>query len=323
MLALNILCSVAACVPIFWIGRRVGGVATGALAAWMWGAADGDHYSVSVGVGYVTGGATGGVDHGGDACTSGDVERVGLGRLRFAVGVRTDDESFAGGGAAVFYFCGRRCVRSVSDSAVADEGPVRWKHAAMALGIACCAAYRGRCAIIARCTRGCRCGTTLPLQLWLGNNNLYDPNYSGPVLANAAREDMRQYARVGEIAFMSAKGAEAREFISTHSGLYAELTWRRVLAFWTGLERPWSGFMEAESFGGAVGGGGECVYVGGDDLRAVGVVSTERGWTGGVLFAWVAAYPVVFYLTRTLLRYRNVIEAGDCGAGGSGDYGIF
>ena len=36
VLTLNILCSVAACVPIFWIGRRVGGVATGALAAWMW-----------------------------------------------------------------------------------------------------------------------------------------------------------------------------------------------------------------------------------------------------------------------------------------------
>jgi hypothetical protein len=27
-----------------------------------------------------------------------------------------------------------------------------------------------------------------------------------------------------------------------------------------------------------------------------------------VLVAWVAAYPIVFYLTRTLLRYRNVIE---------------
>ena len=34
--ALNILFSVAACVPIFWIGRRAGGVGTGAVAAWMW-----------------------------------------------------------------------------------------------------------------------------------------------------------------------------------------------------------------------------------------------------------------------------------------------
>jgi hypothetical protein len=29
---------------------------------------------------------------------------------------------------------------------------------------------------------------------------------------------------------------------------------------------------------------------------------------GLVLAAWVAAYPLVFYFTRTLLRYRNVIE---------------
>src|SRR5580704_11257371 len=36
VLVLNILCSVAACVPIFWIGRRVGGLATGAVATWMW-----------------------------------------------------------------------------------------------------------------------------------------------------------------------------------------------------------------------------------------------------------------------------------------------
>jgi hypothetical protein len=27
-----------------------------------------------------------------------------------------------------------------------------------------------------------------------------------------------------------------------------------------------------------------------------------------LLGAWVAAYPVVYYFTRTLLRYRNVIE---------------
>ena len=77
--------------------------------------------------------------------------------------------------------------------------------------------------------------STLPLQLWLGNNEVYDPHTTARVAANPEREDMRRYFREGEVAFMRSKGAEAQEFIGRHPGLYAELSVRRLAAFWTGL----------------------------------------------------------------------------------------
>jgi hypothetical protein len=38
------------------------------------------------------------------------------------------------------------------------------------------------------------------------------------------------------------------------------------------------------------------------------VLARRRVAEWWMLGAWVAAYPLVYYFTRTLLRYRNVIE---------------
>jgi 4-amino-4-deoxy-L-arabinose transferase-like glycosyltransferase len=302
VLVLNILCSVAACVPIFWIGRRVGGVATGALAAWMWALLPTaiiipyqwvwDTSLAALLLALITAATLS------PAATWGIFDWCGYGLLwGFAL---MTNPSLAAALPFLFLWAAVRSIR-------ADEQVVRWKHAGMALGIAvlCCVPWTVRNYRAFHTWVPLR--TTLPLQLWLGNNNLYDPDYSGPVAPNAAREDIRQYARTGEIAFMSAKGAEAREFISGHRGLYAELTWRRVMAFWTGLEHPWSGFFEAESLVVRV-----VVAVNVFTFLAmicgVVVLARRRVAEGLVLAAWVAAYPVVFYLTRTLLRYRNVVE---------------
>jgi hypothetical protein len=307
VLALNILFSVCACVPIFWIGRRVGEVATGAVAAWMWALLPTaiiipyqwvwDTSLSALLMALITAATLS------PAATWGIFDWCGYGLL-WGFALMTNPSLAA---ALPFLFLWAAVRSNRADGGVVDDRVVRWKQAAMALGIAvlCCVPWTVRNYRAFHVWVPLR--TTLPLQLWLGNNNLYDPNYSGPVLANAAREDMRQYARMGEIAFMRAKGIEAREFIAGHRGLYAELTWRRVVAFWTGLEHPWSGFWETESW--AV-----RVVVAANFFTFVGMVAgifvlmRRRVVEWWVLGAWVGMYPVVFYFTRTLLRYRNVIE---------------
>jgi hypothetical protein len=315
-LMLNILFSVAACVPIFWIGRRAGGGATGAVAAWMWALLPTaiiipyqwvwDTSLAALLVASLTWVTI-------RVAQSGRVgDWIGYGLLwGFALMTNPSLAAALPFLAIWLTFTVQGTTRGVGHDGKKIVGftfrsdSIRNGLLAVAVVVLCCVPWTVRNYRAFHAMVPLR--TTLPLQLWLGNNNLYDPNYSGPVEANAAREDIRRYARMGEIAFMSAKGQEAREFIATHHRLYAELTWRRVLAFWTGLEHPWTGFWSTESEGVRL-----VVAVNVFTLVAMicglVVLARRRGADWWVLGAWVAAYPVVYYLTRTLLRYRNVIE---------------
>jgi hypothetical protein len=308
-LALNILCSVAACVPIFWTGRRLGGVATGALAAWLWALLPTaiiipyqwvwDTSLAALLVALIAAATLS------PAATWSVWDWGGYGLL-WGFTLMTNP-SLAAALPFLFLWAAVRSNGTQGESGAADERATRWRHAGMALGIAllCCVPWTVRNYRAFHTWVPLR--STLPLQLWLGNNELYDPQYQGPVPANATRDDIRSYVRLGEVEFMREKGEEARAFIEAHPALYAEMTWRRAVAFWLGLEHPWSGFWATES----------------QVVRLVVAVSAlmlvlmlcgllmlaRRSVADGlVLAAWVAAYPLVFYFTRTLLRYRNVIE---------------
>ncbi len=306
VLTLNILCSVAACLPIFWSGRRLGGVATGALAAWMWALLPTaiiipyqwvwDTSLAALLVALITAATLS------PAATWGVWDWGGYGLL-WGFTLMTNPSL-----AAALPFLFLWAVLHPGGVGVAtNDRATRWLHAGMALGIAvlCCIPWTVRNYRAFHTWVPLR--STLPLQLWLGNNDLYDPQYQGPVLANAARDDIRSYVRLGEVEFMREKGEAARTFISSHPALYAELTWRRVVAFWLGLEHPWSGFWATESQVVRLVVAVSALMLA---LMLCGLVMLARRSVadGLVLAAWVAAYPLVFYFTRTLLRYRNVIE---------------
>jgi len=311
VLALNILCSVLACVPIFWIGRRAGGPAAGAVAAWMWALLP---TAIIIPFQWVW-----------------DTSLAALlvATLTWAtirVATKTRVEPWIGYGLLWGFAL-------MTNPSVAAALPVLLLWATLQLGSAgmrwngwhvtlyreqmrnvwmailvvvlCCLPWTARNYRAFNTWVPLR--STLPLQLWLGNNNLYDPKYSGPVAPNAAREDIRNYVRMGEVAFMRAKGEEAREFIRTHPALYAKLTWERVAAFWTGSEHPWTEIWITDSWL-------VRLVIAVNVLTLVAmicglvVLARRRVAEWWMLGAWVAAYPLVYYFTRTLLRYRNVIE---------------
>ena len=322
MLTLNILCSVAACVPIFWIGRRVRGVATGALAAWMWALLPTaiiipyqwvwDTSLAALLVALIAAATLS------PAATWGAWDWGGYGLLwGFAL---MTNPSLAAALPFLFFWAVVRSNRAQGDSASADERATRWKHAGMALGIAvlCCVPWTVRNYRAFHTLVPMR--STLPLQLWLGNNELYDPALSrGPWLANAARDDIRSYVRLGEVAFMREKGEEARVFISAHPVLYAELTWRRVVAFWLGLEHPWIGILGGGVASGATCGGGECADAGADAGRDRDAGATQRGgWVGARGVGGGVSAGLLFHADAAALPQCD--RAGDCGARGRGDY---
>jgi hypothetical protein len=309
VLALNILCSVAACVPIFWIGRRVGGLATGAVATWMWALLPtaiiipfqwvGDTSLTALLVAWLTWATI-------RVAGKTRIEPwIGYGLL-WGFALMTNPSV----GAALpflFLWAALNLRADGEESATAAVSKEARRNAGMALMavVLCCIPWTARNYRAFDTWVPLR--SALPLQLWLGNNNLYDPNYSGPVAANAAREDIRQYVRMGEVAFMHAKGEEAREFIRKHHALYAKLTWERVVAFWTGTEHPWAELAATDS-------SLVRLVIAVNVLTLVGMICglvvlvRRRVAEWWMLGAWVCAYPLVYYFTRTLLRYRNVIE---------------
>ena len=149
--------------------------------------------------------------------------------------------------------------------------------------------------------------SNLPFELWLGNNDIFDEHAVGGRRAITRTEEARRYAQLGEPAYMHEKWELAKNFIATHPSLEAQLTARRFLDFWLGTQAPIKNFREsgswlirlilAASFLTGI-------------AAAAGVVVSFRRNAQGVLAA--AAFPVVFpclyYVTHADLRYRHPID---------------
>jgi hypothetical protein len=149
--------------------------------------------------------------------------------------------------------------------------------------------------------------SSLPFELWIGNNDIFDEHaVSGPRRITRF-EQTRRYAELGENAFLDEKSRLAWRFIREKPGLFLRLTGRRLAATWFGTEHPYRAFLDAPSF----------------FLRTILVINLllTLGTALGIGFAllrrlpaaWPAAvfpifYPLVFYLTHTSLRYRHPVD---------------
>src|SRR5271156_2663802 len=145
------------------------------------------------------------------------------------------------------------------------------------------------------------------LELWVGNNDSFDENSQAVPPIDPARHELREYVRVGETAFMAEKWRTATLFIRTHPRLEAELWGRRFVAMWVGAENPVQMFRDAETslvrialvsnFLAAVG-----------TLAGIVVLISRRSIYAFPLAAVPVVYPLVYYATHALLRYRHPID---------------
>jgi hypothetical protein len=122
-----------------------------------------------------------------------------------------------------------------------------------------------------------------------------------------AREELREYIRVGETAFMAEKWRTATVFIRTHPRLEAALWGRRFVAMWTGAENPVRAFQDAET-------SLVRIVLLSNFLAAIGTVAgivvliSRRSIYAFPLAAVPILYPVVYYATHASLRYRHPID---------------
>jgi hypothetical protein len=322
--ALNILFSSAACVPIFFVGKRVGGWRVGTGAALLWAIFPS---AVMMPFEWIW-----------DTSLSALLAALILwASLELAESEKWLDWGVYGvfwglalmtnpslGILLPFLFCwavfrGR------------GETPARWKRAALVAGVVilCCVPWTVRNYVVFHKFIPVR--SNLPFELWLGNNDIFDEHARGGRRSITRTEEARRYAQLGETAYMAEKWELATSFIRTHPGLELQLAGKKFVDFWMGTEAPVKNFRETDSwlirgillssFLTAVGAlcGGVVLLVGTKKVtqgRRAGAEANKNG-DGAEEMAWapvfpLAVFPVVFpslyYLTHADLRYRQPID---------------
>jgi hypothetical protein len=297
--ALNIIFSAAACLPIFYAGRKIAGAGVGATAAWFWAIFPN---AIMIPYEWIW-----------DTCLTALLSALLFWlTLELAESQRTRDWLLYGllwgfalmtnpalGSLLPFlvgwamYRAGRGGGRSLALGSLA-----------ILTAVLCCTPWTVRNYVAFH--RFVPLRSTFPFALWLGHNPVFDP--TSPVTTRVTPyEQGREYRRLGETAFMRKKGAEALSFIRTHPALEANLFAQRFVAFWAGIDSPFRGFVDAGSAG--------------DRVLLLANFLGSAGTLGGLAAVWLkwrryalvlTAFPVVFpwmyYATEPYLRYRQPID---------------
>ena len=321
---LNILCSTATCIPIFYVGKRLGGFTVASVAAWLWAIFPNAWIipfewvwdtSLSALLMATILWATFGLADGDAPVPDRD--------SRSAPANTTSRTSWPGWlaygllwgfalmtnpslGVMLPFLIGWAVYR-ILRLHEQNQGRALLKGPTLAIGIAilCCAPWSVRNYLVFH--RFIPLRSNFAFELWLGNNENFDPQSQIMPPANPEREEIRNYIRMGETAFMQDKWNKAVRFMRSHAKLEVILFKTRFVAMWTGMEKPVDGFLDSDSlltriallsnFLAAIGAFGGII-----------VLFLRRSPYGFPLAAFPIVFPVVYYVTHASLRYRHPID---------------
>jgi 4-amino-4-deoxy-L-arabinose transferase-like glycosyltransferase len=297
----NISCCVAAIIPLYFVGLRLGGKSLAAGAAWLW--------TIFPNAILLP------VESMWDGCLS----------ALFAISIlwatlALDDSRRFRNWCAYGLLWGIALMTNATLGALlpfllawlayrAHQTDPRWfSKAAAATGIVilCCVPWTIRNYAVFHTFVPLR--SVLGLQLWLGNNDQTQDVFRGnlhPIYNSAERA---HYVELGEIAYMQEKKHQAIQYMAEHPAREAHLIFRRFIAIWAGgTPYPLKDFADSSSWW--------FRYVAAFNLLAA------LGALGGIVILFrrrnvnafpVAVFPIVypwaFYLTLALPRYRLPID---------------
>jgi Dolichyl-phosphate-mannose-protein mannosyltransferase len=179
-----------------------------------------------------------------------------------------------------------------------------WKlpAAAFALSVLCCIPWTIRNYVDFHRLVPMR--SNFPFELWLGNNNIFDPHAIHGIQAITRYGQARLYSQLGENAFMQEKWRDSISFIRAHPGLAMRLTGRRIVATWLGTEHPFADFLSTRSsFARVVLLCNLLVLAG--TLAGLLILFLRRNAYFFPLAVYPLVFPLVYYITHTSFRYRH------------------
>jgi len=307
---LNILFSTAACLPVFFAGKRIGGLGVASSAAWLWALFPNAimmpfewiwDTSLSALLAATILWATLALaesDRVLDWCAYG---------LLWGFALMTNPAL----GTPLPFLLGWLACRGRQAYCGLGDNRLRWKRVPLSLGVAilCCVPWTIR--NYTAFHRFIPLRSNLSFELWLGNNDIFDEHARNGRKVITRTEETRGYAQLGETAYMQEKWQLALSFMASHPALELRLAGRKFAAFWTGVESPLRALRETDS----------------NLVRGILLCSlvTAVGAFIGVLVLWrrrsvitfpLAVFPLIFpclyYVTHADLRYRHPIDPVLC-----------
>ncbi len=324
---LNIVCSAATCVPIFFVGKRVGGTPLAVTSAWMWALFPA---AIMLPFEWIW-----------DTSLSALLAALLLWvTLLVAESTKLRDWGAYGAlwgfslmsnpalGSLFLPFLGWATYRTAihrgetnrvensheaanasapAISQVARLWPRFWQRPALAAAVAilCCVPWTIRNYV--QFHKFIPLRSNFSFELWTGNNNIFDP-HTGTAMSRISRYgEIRQYTQLGETAFMQDKWRKATLFIRTHPDLEWRLLLARLISTWLGTQNPVADFMRSDEWLPRL------IFV----VNAIVLVCTIAGivllYRRGSPYAFPLAaapivFPIVYYITHTSLRYRHPLD---------------
>ena len=298
---MNILLSAATCVPIFYSGKRIGGIGLAAAAAWLWAI-----FPNSILLSF---------ESLWDACLSALLAATILwatlaldesGRLRewCAYGVLWGLALMTNAtlGSVLPFLLGWLIYRAWKEGRLKLERPA----IASAIIVLSCVPWTIRNYVVFHKVIPLR--SILGLQLYVGNNPQAQYIWRGDFHPIHDAPERARYIQLGEIAYMQEKKDQAIDFIVHHPAREVQLAWHRFVALWAGgTPTPIWDFVERDSlwFRGVLLFNifaSVCALLGMIRLYRAG----SRYWLPAGVFPVV--YPVAYYITLALPRYRLPID---------------
>jgi 4-amino-4-deoxy-L-arabinose transferase-like glycosyltransferase len=297
---LNVLFSAATCVPLFYLGKRVGGLGVASGAAWLWAI-----FPNAIMIPY-------------EWVWDTSLAALLLATITWATLELADTRS-------VRAWCGYGLLWGFALMTNPSLGSLlapllgwaayrAWKKGqshigrpllACAIAVLCCVPWTARNYWAFH--RFIPLRSNFSFELWLGNNEQFDEQSQVVPAAQPERAEIRKYVHMGETAFMQDKWERAAGFMRAHPSLEITLFARRFVATWTGVEKPIESFRDADSpLVRLVLISNTLVALGA--LCGILALLRARSVYAFPLAAVPILYPVLYYLTHTSLRYRHPID---------------
>jgi hypothetical protein len=149
--------------------------------------------------------------------------------------------------------------------------------------------------------------SSLPFELWIGNNDIFDPHAVNGIQRITRFEETRHYTQLGENAYLAEKWTRATTFIREKPALFLHLTGRRIIATWIGTEHPFADFLHANSLLVRIVILCNAILTLGAALGALSLARSKSPFAFP-LAVFPVLFPFVYYVTHPSLRYRHPID---------------
>jgi 4-amino-4-deoxy-L-arabinose transferase-like glycosyltransferase len=298
------LLSTLICIPIFFLGRRIGGDAVGLGAAALWAV-------LPTAVLFTAGAISGVWDTALTAL---------LATIILVVTLRVQDSDRTGAWIGYGLLCAlalevNPAILSVLPFLFAWLAWQLYQHrrewlrlstlAALVI-VLCCAPWAARNWVTFHRVIPFR--SNFGLELWLGNNVNEDhdffPDTRSPY---SSWIETRRLAQVGEVAFMQEKKSDAIEYMAAHRWQTVRSIYMRFVVIWVGVTVRVNDIWPMMDPTTKIAFAANAVFVllGWAGLWAMFRQHHPYAWP---FFAYLAFYPVIYYITHATLRYRNTID---------------